>query len=200
MSRELTLRARAATYLNTSIVVMTELEFHNYLRDVIAFQYPHLKLWYDAEEQAQEAVTHGEQYRDALTEAATQVLDIIMPLPDMAAANVVDNIGKIKGRILQDCVTFVPLVHRLYEVLTFIRDIPDDLDPYEWWLCTPTGPESCSRDVGDIRTQLPSSKGDEWDSGLELQILQYQLDRFPHIAVPTGYACAETIRRLRITE
>ena len=134
MSRELILKSRAATYLNTSVVVMTDEEYRQYLRNVIDFNYPNLH-------------THNPQ---------------------------------------------------VYAALIFNAPVPEGFDPYEWWLTTPVGPESCSRDIGDIRETWLLSKGDEWGEDIEAFLIEFQRTWGTPLQV-TGYACAETLRRGRLT-
>lgn len=107
-----------------------------------------------------------------------------------------------------------------YDVWAYLNHIPDyvadpKLDPYEWWLATPIGPQSCSRDIADLRSALISwytrhqeyrsnngisvGLGDEWDNTLEHAIKTYQ-QFYPLYLVPTGYADMETLRRLRLVE
>lgn len=136
MSRDLILRSRAAKYLNTSIVVMTDNEYHGYLTHLINFNYPNL-------------------------------------------ANSKETVP-------------------LYNYLTFQSDkLPENIDPYEWWLGVPTGPQSCSRDIGEVRELFGVSKGDEWDTQLEEKIKEYQEGLVAYL-LPTGYVCAETLRRKRM--
>lgn len=94
-------------------------------------------------------------------------------------------------------------------------DKPEFLDPYEWWLATPIGPTSCSRDLADLRTALRTwyanhqdygrrnsisvSLGDEWDLDVEQALFRYQ-QYYPLYLLPTGYADRETLRRLRLIE
>lgn len=83
---------------------------------------------------------------------------------------------------------------------------PDLTDPLEWWLGSPVGPKSNSRDISDLRKLLKKEayesnivlyEGDVWDTDLELALLAYQ-NRYPLYLYPTGYGDNETIRRLRI--
>ena len=98
----------------------------------------------------------------------------------------------------------LPAIDTLYKKLCLALqpDNDDDLlSLYEWWLGTPTGPESCSRDVGEIRNIFASTlvgKGDEWEIDIELAIMKYQVTKSTFIATPTGYGCTETLRRLRL--
>lgn len=135
IGKDLILKSRAALYLNTSVVVMTQSEYEQYLTNLIDFNYPNLK------------------YND----------------------------------------------NELYRFLTFQdRNIPDNIDLYEWWLSVPIGPQSCSRDIGDVRELFGSGKGDEWELDLENLIIEYQKNLSAYLR-PTGYVCAETIKRKRMT-
>lgn len=149
MSKDLILRSRAAKYLNTSIVVMTEAEYKQYLINVINFNYPRLK---DNLPELYKHLTFDENKRD------------------------------------------VPNVHQYTQT---IEKSDENLDLYEWWLTTPTGPRSCSRDIGEVRGMFSVGKGDEWDKNLEEAIITYQ-EKFPEYLKPTGYVCAETLRRKRM--
>ena len=82
--------------------------------------------------------------------------------------------------------------------MTFNAPVPEGFDPYEWWLTTPVGPESCSRDIGDIRETWLLSKGDEWGEDIEAFLIEFQRTWGTPLQV-TGYACAETLRRGRLT-
>lgn len=108
-----------------------------------------------------------------------------------------------------------------YPVYAYLADIggygnPDDrLNPYEWWLNTPLGPKSCNRDIADLRSSLREwyaqhqeygrlnrvmvTEGDEWDEDLGRGLLIYQ-KFYPVLLMVTGYADAETLRRLRLNE
>lgn len=154
MSIETILRCRAASYMRTSTVVMSEQEYRNFLTNTINHNYPNLRKFN----------------------------------------------------------------FELWRYLTFVpdSDLPELTDPYEWWLTTPVGPKSCSRDIGDVRELLREwvdnvrlrkegdrilkvGKGDEWDTDIEIAVLELQR-YYPDILVPTGYVDCETIRRLRMQE
>lgn len=104
----------------------------------------------------------------------------------------------------------------LYAFLTFSTDAGSSLtEPYEWWMATVLGPEACSRDIADLidsldywysshreyatRNGVKLCKGDEWTDELENAIFRYQ-QFYPLFLEPTGYADAETVRRLRLNE
>jgi len=83
----------------------------------------------------------------------------------------------------------------LYEQLCQLTSL-DNIDLYQWWFGTPIGPNSCSRDIGDLRALLSAGKGDEWSNDLEEAVRDFQI---ASLNIPvTGYACNETIRRLRL--
>lgn len=182
MSKDLILRSRAATYLNTSIVVLTEQEYQAYLTSLIDFNYPRLrKSFYERHEN--------------------------------------------KGEITITNIEELNILDKLYCWLTFVKTIPsrndssqvfevpekpDSVDLFEWWLLTPTGPQSCSRDIGEVREffyhwstygklQVSVGKGDEWEDDIEQAVLNFQ-KTMPLILMPTGYVCAETLRRMRLSE
>lgn len=91
--------------------------------------------------------------------------------------------------------------------------LPDYFDPYEWWFGVVIGPNSCTRDIGDLRenlyqwyqshntvrieNSLTITLGDEWDYDLEYAILAFQR-YYPKYLLPTGYGDNETLRRLRM--
>lgn len=148
-NKELILRCRAASYLNTSIVVMSNKEYQTYLTNLINFHYPNLR--------------NPEKFLDF----------------------------GIKSSIIEQ-------IRGLYKWLTFQDlNVPDTVDLYEWWLTTPVGPQSCSRDIGDARQMFVVGKGDEWSDDLALEVLKYQIQNSAYI-LPTGYICAETLRRKRM--
>ena len=133
-NKQTILKSRAASYLNTSMVVLPEEEYQRYLVHVIDYHYPKLQITNPA----------------------------------------------------------------VYAALTFQGAVPLGLDPLEWWLTVPVGPESCSRDIGDVRAIWSIGRGDEWGYDVESYLLAYQQTwGLPHQV--TGYACAETIRRGRLS-
>lgn len=193
------LRARAATYLDTSMVVLTEPEFQQYLVNVINFRYPSLKVWSDIYKATQELP--ADEQKAAQSNLITSHIETHFPGTPSATVTSLIKVLVERGAI-EDINTF-------YDLLTD-NPQPDSEDLlYEWWLGVPTGPESCSRDIGDARTfnmdvedseiNLPiRSKGDEWDINLETKILVYQSSKAKLGILPTGYICTETLRRLRL--
>lgn len=196
MSRDLILRSRAAKYLNTSIVVLTEQEYQKYLSNLIDFNYPRLRTVYhlsmgSPNTQAYKnfvassltAVQRNNDYREFLRKTIPQATEA-------------EKQTFTKKAIIQA----MKAIATLYAMLTFKSlqgGTPLEADLYEWWLLTPTGPESCSRDVGEVRNLFEIGKGDEWDEAITASVFAYQLS-LPHQLLPTGYVCAETLRRRRM--
>lgn len=191
-TRDLIIRSRAATYLNTSIVAMTDDEYHNYLKQVIDFNYPNLLYWYTLYQRGLDA-----GYQPNTPEmAAWLAIEVTEYLKEHDILLDIES----SQRYLAQLPDWLYKIYTFYKYLTFMDTTAQPItDPYEWWLCTPTGPESCSRDLGDLRYTLNIGKGDEWDTDLEIAITLFQLEQQPYIPLPTGYACAETQRRLRLT-
>lgn len=180
MSVESILRCRAASYMRTSTVVMTEQEYQNFLTQVIDFNYPNLR---------------NSPYLNINSEDEIEIAE--------------NNKLLRQNRNLWMYLTFKTSLSSLVKV-------PDIFDPYEWWLTTPVGPKSCSRDIGDVRDLLINwikvyryrkenqpvltvNKGDEWDGDVERAIIEFQ-KQYQDFLIPTGYADCETIRRLRMQE
>lgn len=93
----------------------------------------------------------------------------------------------------------------LYKELTFDDSVETDMTKiynYQWWLCYVTGPQSCSRDIAYFCTLLNITPNEDWNDELEAAILTAQRSEAfsPYIEVPTGYGCAETLKRLRLAE
>lgn len=178
MSRELILKSRAATYFNTSIVVLTEQEYQAYLTNLIDFNYPRLRdLSY-------------EKYKNGVS--SIKELDIVDKLYGWLTFKKTIPNSKDPSQVFE------------------IPEKPDSIDLFEWWLLTPTGPQSCSRDIGEVREffyhwstygkiHVSVGKGDEWEDDVEQAVLEFQ-KTMPLILMPTGYVCAETLRRMRLSE
>ena len=86
----------------------------------------------------------------------------------------------------------------LYNALTFVTE-PDMklIYNYQWWLGFVTGPQSCTRDIAYINSLLDLPINEEWSGELEVTLIEYQKSE-PKIEEVTGYACAETYKRLRL--
>ena len=70
---------------------------------------------------------------------------------------------------------------------------------YQWWLGFVIGPNGCTRDIAYVNELLELPTNEEWSYELESALLKYQAKN-PYIENVTGYACAETIKRLRLLE
>ena len=92
---------------------------------------------------------------------------------------------KVNNRDLYNLLTFVvePNMHEIYN--------------YQWWLCYVTGPQSCTRDIAYINNLLDLPVNEEWSALLEHTLIEYQTNE-PNVEQITGYACAETYKRLRL--
>lgn len=93
----------------------------------------------------------------------------------------------------------------LYKELVFDDTVETDMTKiynYQWWLCYVIGPQSCNRDIAYFCELLDLTPNEEWSDELENTIyVTQQSDSFkPYIEVPTGYGCAETLKRLRLAE
>lgn len=86
--------------------------------------------------------------------------------------------------------------HLAFELGTAVLE---DIYYYQWWLCFVIGPRSCNRDISYLCSLLDISVNEEWSSGLEETVLQYQKEN-SFIEEITGYGCAETFKRLRLQE
>lgn len=93
----------------------------------------------------------------------------------------------------------------LYTTLTF-RNPMDNLDEllkviynYQWWLGFVIGPHGCTRDIAYANELLELPTNEEWSEQLEAELIRYQASN-PYIEQVTGYACAETFKRLRLLE
>lgn len=189
-TRELILRSRAATYLETSIVAMTDAEYHMFLKQIIDFNYPRLSFWFTLYQEALDAGYLPDtelmlNYLQSQIQKYLQSNNISIPVDDYVVP-----FSK-----------WIAKIHQFYQAITFqISDIASDwMDfVYEWWFCTPVGPQSCSRGIGDLISMLGLGRGDEWDVTTEIAIFTFQLSQKNYILLPTGYADAETIRRLRL--
>lgn len=92
----------------------------------------------------------------------------------------------------------------LYAVLT-IQEI-DKLDElleviynYQWWLGFVIGPNGCTRDIAYVNELLELPTNEEWSPELEQELLRFQSNN-RYIEEVTGYACCETLKRLRLIE
>ena len=93
----------------------------------------------------------------------------------------------------------------LYKELVFDSTVETDMTKiynYQWWLCYVIGPQSCNRDIAYFCELLDLTPNEEWSDELENTLYTtQQSDSFkPYIEVPTGYGCAETLKRLRLAE
>lgn len=70
---------------------------------------------------------------------------------------------------------------------------------YQWWLGFVYGPNACNRDIAYVNQLLDLPVNEEWTAELEQTLLIYQ-SKNRHIENVTGYACAETVKRLRLRE
>lgn len=174
------LRAKAATYLGTSIVALTDAEYHQYLTNTIDFRYPNLKVW----------STIADEVPSSDTDGRKEAISLAIQTMDTQLANAQDVINVLVANLDK--------LNTLYKQLSFQVPVEDYEPLFEWWLGVPTGPQSCSRDVGDLRGMFTVGKGDEWEYDLESAILLFQNAQSDYIPLITGYACAETLRRLRL--
>lgn len=92
---------------------------------------------------------------------------------------------------------------KLYKVLTFQDvDVEEQLKTiynYQWWLGFVIGPNGCTRDIAYANELLSLPTNEEWSDELEEALKQFQREN-PYIENVTGYACAETFKRLRLQE
>lgn len=70
---------------------------------------------------------------------------------------------------------------------------------YQWWLGFVIGPNSCTRDIAYANELLNLTPNEEWSAELEGAIHTFQIKN-RYIEEVTGYACCETIKRLRLLE
>lgn len=93
----------------------------------------------------------------------------------------------------------------LYNLLTFQStesSLEEELKViynYQWWLGFVIGPNSCTRDIAYANELLELPTNEEWSSDLEFALIKFQANN-PFIENVTGYACAETFKRLRLQE
>lgn len=99
----------------------------------------------------------------------------------------------------------------LYYTLTF-RSGPDNdmsnteikeqlkvIYNYQWWLGFVIGPNGCTRDIAYANELLDLPTNEEWSNELEMALIKFQASN-SYIEEVTGYACAETFKRLRLIE
>lgn len=70
---------------------------------------------------------------------------------------------------------------------------------YQWWLGFVIGPNGCTRDIAYANELLNLPTNEEWSDELEAALIKFQSDN-AYIENVTGYACAETFKRLRLQE
>lgn len=91
----------------------------------------------------------------------------------------------------------------LYQILTFVDvDVDEQLKiiyNYQWWLGFVIGPNGCTRDIAYANELLGLPTNEEWSGELEMALITFQSAN-PYIEHVTGYACAETFKRLRLQE
>lgn len=93
----------------------------------------------------------------------------------------------------------------LYQILTFrLEDTPmtellHTIYYYQWWLCFVIGPCGCTRDIAYANELLNLPTNEEWSPELEQALYTFQANN-SYIEFSTGYACAETFKRLRLLE
>lgn len=177
--REKILRSRAAEYIGTSMVAMTDVEYQSYLKELIDYNYPHFALW---------STLFDTTPSRELVEKIQEILSPYITYENEATVN--SYITALRKGLES--------LSNLYKQLTLVTSDDGSFDLYEWWLLTPTGPKSCSRDIGSLRTQMSAGRGDEWEWDIEIAVYNYQALNSTTIPIATGYACAETLRRLRL--
>lgn len=93
----------------------------------------------------------------------------------------------------------------LYLILTFQDENVDMLESlkviynYQWWLGFVIGPNGCTRDIAYANELLELPTNEEWSEELEYALIAFQA-KSNYIENVTGYACAETFKRLRLLD
>lgn len=99
---------------------------------------------------------------------------------------------RVNNAVLYSDLTFQNPEHTSEEQLENIYN-------YQWWLGFVIGPNSCTRDIAYADELLDLPTNEEWTQELEMALIKFQAAN-SYIENVTGYACAETFKRLRLQE